>query len=111
MLSLWRRPCHSSGGMPLIRARACRMAVPWLNTATVWSGWAAAMRRRARSTRLPQFPQPLSTGGRPSGVAAVEAVQLPGWVRRTWPQVWSSQSPMFSSRSSGSVRSSRPLGS
>ena len=35
----------------------------------------------------------------------------PGWVRRTWPQVWSSQSPMFSSRSSGSVRSSRPLGS
>ena len=27
---------------------------------------------------LPQLPQPLSTGGRPSGVAAVEAVQLPG---------------------------------
>ncbi len=78
VLSLWRRPCHSSGGMPLIRARACRMAVPWLNTATVWSGWAAAMRRRAPLHPLPQFPQPLSTGGRPSGVAAVEAVQLPG---------------------------------
>lgn len=42
---------------------------------------------------LPQLPQPLSTGAVQVGSLRLKRSSSPGWVRRTWPQVWSSQSP------------------
>ena len=110
MLSLWGRLADSSMLRPWKTARALRMAVPWLTTATVSPGWLRAICRMAAEMRSRSSAKlsPPSTFQRRS----VPLNQASCWasVRATSPQVRSSHTPMATSRRLFRVVRANPFG-
>ena len=91
-------------------ASRLRMAVPWETTATVWPGWFRTSCRTEAVVRLRSSRKDSPPSARNSGALRLKRSSSAGSSRATSPQVRSSQSPRWISRSPFRVVRARPLG-